>query len=450
MIVSLSLKMIGKKEVTWALLILAGLAGAAFAFPLPYLSSTNLLMGLCILPFSLFIQGERRKNYVYLVLACVLGALTWMYGVRIFYFYTLAFYALWLIELLVGRCNPLILFQVIFMSPIFSHVTTIASFPIRIILSEWAGAILRAGGVNISVQGNVMLVDNASFSVDEACMGLNMLAMSMLMATFLLAHRYRTDKKKLNLLQLSAFFASVFLLNLLTNLFRIMLLVIFRIAPANPLHECVGVLCLLVYVMIPVYFIGGFLVRKCGRKFSAERKPPEMGSWVMGRQCVLAVMVLGLGFVLGQKRDAFTFTHAFVNFEGLKPEPLPEGITKISSAEFLLYVKPIPEFFTGEHSPLICWKGSGYNFSGVSEQVINGTMVYSGKLVKEGDVLYTAWWFTNGRVQTISQFDWRMRTLRGEDKFCLINITAQDEATLISNIKSIFTNNSLQVKYGKI
>jgi hypothetical protein len=109
-------------------------------------------------------------------------------------------------------------------------------------------------------------------------------------------------------------------------------------------------------------------------------------------------------------------------------------------------VKTIPEFFTGEHTPLMCWKGSGYEFSGVTTMAVAGVRVYKGILVKDDSTLYTAWWYSNGPVKTVSQFDWRMRMLKGESKFCLVNVTARDEQTLMESLRSMFTTNPIIIK----
>lgn len=95
----------------------------------------------------------------------------------------------------------------------------------------------------------------------------------------------------------------------------------------------------------------------------------------------------------------------------------------------------------------MCWKGSGYALSGVKEVAVNGKIIYAGKLSKQTDELFTAWWYSNGKVQTINQFDWRTRMLKGEDKFCLVNMTAKDEKTLLSSIASVFEDNSLSIRY---
>jgi exosortase N len=121
------------------------------------------------------------------------------------------------------------------------------------------------------------------------------------------------------------------------------------------------------------------------------------------------------------------------------------GVTKMFNENILVYVKPIPEFFTGEHTPLICWKGSGYHFEGIKKSTINGREIYTGNLVKPGAKLFTAWWYENGSTSTIDQLNWRMRMLRGEKDFCLINVTAENESALVAHLQSMFRDNPLTI-----
>src|ERR1041385_2141482 len=213
----------------FALLIVVGLIGGVLAFPLDYFSNSNVLIGLCLFPFTLFIEGARRNNLIYVTVAVTFALLASIYGVRIFYFFAVAFYFLWLIEFFVGRLNVLILFLVFLASPFFIQLVTILGFPLRLMLSEYAGSVLNLAGASVQVEGNLVMIGDVAFSIDEACMGLNMLSISMLMGVSVLVYRYRLSNKFLGLWSSTLFFGIVLVLNLFTNLTRIIALVYFRI-----------------------------------------------------------------------------------------------------------------------------------------------------------------------------------------------------------------------------
>jgi exosortase N len=429
-----------------SLFLIVGLIGGAFAFTSSYFSNSNVLIGLCLLPFSFFITGCKRNNFVYLGLIVLFAVLAYTCAVRIFYFFTLAFYFLWLVELLSGRLNTLILFLIVFMSPFFVQVVTILGFPLRMMLSAYAGALLNMAGANVQVKGNMMVVNEAMFSVDEACMGLNMLAISMLMGVFVLAYRYRLSGTVLGLACTVVFFSVVFILNVVANLIRIIVLVYFRIAPENPMHEFMGILCLVVYIVIPLHLVSGWFVRRYGKLKNEPVSQPAVVRRSIALMSMLSIIVFSVGVSIQHNRQDLRIDHADVHFNDVTPEKLEGGITKISTNELLIYVKTIPEFFTGEHTPVMCWRGSGYEFSGVTTLAVAGVTVYKGILVKDGEILYTAWWYSNGHVKTISQFNWRMAMLKGDPKFCLVNVTARDEQTLMKSLTSMFTTTPIIIK----
>jgi exosortase N len=425
----------------------AVLIGGSFAFTTSFLSNTNVLLGLCLIPFCFCFSGSTRVNYTYLCLTLVFGAIAYSYGVRAFYFFMLGFYGLFLIELYFGRVNSLAVFLLAFAAPLFHQVSVILGFPIRLKLSEWAGAMLFAAGKNIKVEGNMMLMDGNAFIVDDACMGLSMLSTSLLMGVAVIAHQYRVTGLRLNFSQLFIFFFTVFVLNIASNLLRIVMLVLFQILPDDPMHEVVGILCLILYVIVPLYFVSKIGVHRLGNSFPSTIS--DCGAVSPFRKlilAVLAVMVIGTGVHINNYRSSpHTVAHIKAELPGTTVEKMDEGITKLYNEEILVYLKPIPEFFTSEHTPLLCWKGSGFEFKSVRKANTAGQVIYVGRLEKPGETLFTAWWYNNGEISTIEQWDWRMRMLRGEKRFCLVNVTAKDELLLMSRIEAMLKNNWLNL-----
>ena len=52
-------------------------------------------------------------------------------------------------------------------------------------------------------------------------------------------------------------------------------------------------------------------------------------------------------------------------------------------------------------------------------------------------MLYTAWWFTNGTITTVSQLTMRSQMLRGETGFVLVNVTVDKPIGLVRSAKTI-------------
>lgn len=444
-ILSLSFRDWSSKEVIILLALLLTSIGGYIAFPLFFISRPNVLIGVVLFPFALFCNGKQRINYFYLVFMLACASIALLYSLRVFYFFTITFFVLFLIELWSGKVNPLILFLIVFMSPFFKQIAVIMGFPIRLQLSSWAGELLRVAGFEIQVQGNMMILDGAHFAVDEACMGLNMLVFAMLIGVVALIHQYRSQQLQLTFWKVAAFFVIVFFLEIISNLLRILVLVVFKIGQQNPMHEITGILCFVIYVVVPVYFISSWFVRQGGKPlvFDVYKITPT-------RFTLLSIIVLSTGMLLvgvhvkeGKEKPAMV--HATVSLPGFQSTHINDGISKLYNETTLLYVKPIPDFFSGEHTPLMCWRGSGFQFEGIQKRIVYGSEIYVGKLVKPGDSLFIAWWYSNGKVQTIDQTDWRMRMFKGEDRFCLVSVTTKSEADLYTSLEQIIQQKQLHL-----
>ncbi len=369
--------------------------------------------------------------------------LAYQYHIRIFYFFALAFFILFITELWIGKVSTLILFLLVFMSPVFQQASIILGFPIRLQISKLAGQLLAWTGMQIQVEGNMMILNGASFSVDEACMGLSMLGISMLMGVTAIGHHYHKRKTQLSFLNTSLFFLAVFLLNLICNLLRILVLVLFNIPPENPMHEFVGILCFGIYIIIPIHFLSGWMLKRLGRPVVNKRETIQLTYF--GKSCIMifSIIIMVAGIQLNQIRKQVTTFHTSASLTGFHSTNLNDGITKLSNEKALVYIKPIPEFFTSEHTPLLCWKGSGYHFESIQTVKIHDNEIYRGNLVNNKSTLYTAWWYSNGKVQTIDQLDWRFRMVKGEEGFNLVNVTSGSEADLDATLNSILNEKQL-------
>lgn len=385
-------------------------------------------------------------TYVYVVVLIIFATLAFHYDIKIFYFFALAFYVIFVLEAFLGKINRLVLFLLAVASPVFTQVSVILSFPIRLLLSNWACALLALLGLDARADGNLILLRGYTFTVDEACMGLSMMAISLLMGVFVISWRYKISKHTLTLPYLLLFFVVLFALNIIANLFRIMLLVVFEISPENIMHEVVGIVCLLVYTVVPLYFLSARLIRWKGVPMATHVSIPQtLTPRATVMLAFLGVFVMMTGFSIDPVRNGSEAKHASVSMPGMQITQIEGGITKLTNDQVLIYVKPIPEFFTGEHTPLICWQGSGFAFKQVKKELVNGHEIFVGLLAHENTYLYSAWWYTDGEVETIDQLTWRTRMITMDRDFCLVNVTASDDVTLHKNLEQLFARRKLQV-----
>ena len=116
---------------------------------------------------------------------------------------------------------------------------------------------------------------------------------------------------------------------------------------------------------------------------------------------------------------------------GFQKTILPNGICQFSNDSFLIYVKPLNSFYTTEHSPMICWRGSGFVFKQIEKKRIGKADIYTGILAKGDSTIYAAWWFENERGErTIEQSRWRWSVFTEGAHFRLVNVNAVDSMAL--------------------
>lgn len=324
-----------------------------------------------------------------------------------------------------GKMPPSAVLAIPLLSPLTEYALDAFSFPIRLWLTKIAGGVLQHIEPGMQVKGNMLQTGNADFSVDPACMGLHMLMVSLL-TVLLLVNLYQRRYGRiagwmpmLGLLCLGVFF------NLGMNVLRIIMLVSFRIFPSNPMHGAVGLVCLAVYVILPMVWLSKRVVMRYGKPMpedTAGRPGGESRLVWMNGVFVLAMTVAVI--VRYTVPETFRGSEPTASVAGYSIKPLGKHVLALENDHTLVYLKFIRDFYYTSHQPTICWRGSGYNFQRVEEESIAGQKMYTGELVNGTGILYTAWWFDNGVHRTIGQFDWRWDVMKGARKYALVNITA--------------------------
>ncbi|HEX3007730.1 MAG TPA: hypothetical protein VHO90_08965, partial [Bacteroidales bacterium] len=158
---------------------------------------------------------------------------------------------------------------------------------------------------------------------------------------------------------------------------------------------------------------------------------------------LVLISVAATGFRIGLTSPSATavISSSFTN--GYTKSLLSNDVVKLQKADILIYIKKIERFYGTEHNPMICWTGSGYEFKQINTRAVKGKEIYIGTLHKGSDIIYAAWWFDNGRYQTIDQLDWRWKAFKG-DEFFLVNINSAslqklyEEIDFVLNTKTLF------------
>jgi exosortase N len=198
---------------------------------------------------------------------------------------------------------------------------------------------------------------------------------------------------------------------------------------------------------MPLYFTGKWAVRKFGKPLKRDDADAPISFTWRGKiiLTIIGILICCAGIGIRQRQLSTTLPHIHFHRQGFETTLLDAGVTKVYNKDLLLYLKTIPEFFSAEHTPLFCWKGTGYIFKEIKKTTIQGHEIYIGHLRKSGDLLYTAWWYSNGTLHTIDQLTWRLQMLTGKPRFVLVNVTADSEDVLLKELNILLSRDNLFV-----
>jgi exosortase N len=388
------------------------------------------------LPVTASFNSNAKGSQRFFVTSLLFFALFMLIPAKTFLYLSIAAAGLFFTEIFYGRINLLPQLVLIGMSPWADTIADLFSFPIRLQLTTCAGRLLGLTGTAVSVQGNMITCNGNEFSVDPACMGLQMIITSLLCGLILLGFYQKKSGKILKGWQVISILTLIILLNIIANLFRIVCLVQFNILPDTFMHEVMGIICLVVYVILPVMLLSKWSVQHYGvvNKNLRGAYYIRSASGMLVRHALLAVCLL-TGML--HKGIDSRMPANIPQVAGYKTQPLVGNVIKLENDHSLVYIKHIPGCYYTEHHPMICWKGSGYEFQQVQERPVDGRMVYTALLQQGNDKLYTAWWYENDQESTTSQLQWRWDVFRGGHPYSLVNVTATNREQLEKEIGEI-------------
>jgi len=412
----------------YAILLAAGLTGY-----LPY-DQANFWLGIIAIVLYTRFPVAKKGGYRFLFAAFFFLGLYLLLPVKTLFFFALVSALLFSLEAISGRLHTAVIPVIFLMSPVANYIAEVFSFPVRLQLSYWAAKMLQFTGNEVMAKGNAISFNGAMFDVDHACMGLSMLVSSLLMGLISIQLYESKLHRRLPLIFLPVILLYFILFNVAANLFRIICLVYFQIGPGTVMHEMVGLLCWMLYGIVPSVWLVKTMVKHLGRFESvqsiAKFKQPVLRNYQITQFVLLVLLSLFFRSQQGSEVKNLSASSQWVPANGYKVQSLPHGVTGYKNESSLIYVKSILGFYSTDHNPSICWRGSGYAFKRVRNAKRGNAQMYMANLEKEGATLYTAWWYESGIHRTNNQFDWRWKSLKKNRDYRLVNITASSQANL--------------------
>lgn len=410
-----------------------------------FIPGIQIALGIMVAPFIFRIQ-KHNYSYRYAYLFLLFLSAYYLLHIYVLLFISVGCLIFFSIECQNGKIGILPFLFLICISPAMHYISNVFTFSLRLELSKYAAQILNLIGMAVKNKGSYfVLADGSSYSVDTACIGLNMFNTGLTASLLLIGFSEQKTKKSLSYFAISFVFIFTIVCLIFTNLIRIVTLVFFKAPPETWQHDFIGIASLSLYTMLPVYGIIYFIQKRNTQMRSAELPFLKANFKRNLLSMILCSIIL---IVVSQKiKNQLKYT---IKDQKLNNLYLPEytkttnkdGIAEFRKEGVLIYIKPASHGYESDHPPSMCWQGAGFQLENISSVRMNGYTILTAILKKDKLEQYTAWWYDNGTNKTIDQWEWRFA--HGEP-YRIINITTKSKSELdrlcsLYLSKNLFTN----------
>lgn len=290
----------------------------------------------------------------------------------------------------------------------FEHLTT----EIKQNLCQWVYFTLKNFITIDKIEGVNFYINGAKITIDTACMGLSMFKTGFLTGALLLTLEEKKQHKYFGILQIIFFCVIVIILNILSNYFRIVSLILLNCTKENMLHHTVGLVCFIVYQVFPMLFLIRFIKPK-----NYENSSSENHSKTIYLLLIYSIIFITSLEMKNEKNDAI--------LENLNPKYkvtagkwVDNEVFKINTTDTLIYIK------TPSHKPLICWTGDGYKIIESEEIMVKNETIWYNVMEKNNIKYVSYWWYECGEKKYTSFVEVMFMKLIYNKPIRLINETS--------------------------
>ena len=342
----------------------------------------------------LFVFGSRQTNfkinYLLIALIFILEFASYRLHTKSLHFLSLILFLCLIFYSFTGKFSYVAFICILLFSTLFNKFFEHLTAEIKQGLCHAVFLTLKNFMTLDRIEGVNFYVNNAKITIDTACMGLSMFKTGLLTGAILLAVEERKQQKYFGILPIVVFCFMVIVLNLISNYFRIVTLVILGCTQENTLHHLVGLLCFGMYQVVPMVFIINYFKPKAAAiaaaNFQSKRIP--------------IILTFGVLFITSLEVKSLQNNDLLQN---LNPKYnvkngmwVNDEVFKIATPNKLIYIK------TPSHKPLICWTGNGYTITESKEILSGKEKVWFSKMEKNNIQYQSIWWYECGRKKYTS------------------------------------------------
>lgn len=263
------------------------------------------------------------------------------------------------------------------------------------------------------IEGVNFYINNAKITIDTACMGLSMFKTGLLSGAFLLTLEERKHQKYFSIRQIFLFCCVLIALNIISNYFRIITLILFNCNQENVLHHTIGILCFVFYQIIPMLFLVRFF------KPTKEEIKITKNLYPIFFTTIPAIIVFATSFEIKKEPHYHLLENLSPEYQNKNGVWVNKEVFKILTPEKLIYIK------TSNHNPLVCWTGAGYKIVESSEIKKGSEKIWRVKIEKNDIPYYSYWWYECNNKKYTSLLEVLLLKLVNNKPVRLINETSK-------------------------
>ncbi|MDR7372740.1 exosortase N [Flavobacterium aquidurense] len=231
------------------------------------------------------------------------------------------------------------------------------------------------------IEGVNFYINNAKITIDTACMGLSMFKTGLLSGAFVLTLEEKKQQKYFNILQILLFCCILIVLNIISNYFRIITLILFDCTEENILHHSIGILCFIFYQIIPMLFLVRFFKPK------KEEIQKTTSQYQMLFTFIGTILLFVTSLEIKKEQPSNILENLNPKYYTQKGVWVNKEVFKITTPEKLIYIKTV------SHNPLICWTGTGYKIIKSEKVRKENEKIWRVKMEKNNIQYYSYWWY---------------------------------------------------------
>lgn len=261
-------------------------------------------------------------------------------------------------------------------------------------------------------EGVTFFINGAKITIDTACMGLSMFKTGLLIGAVLLTFEEQKQKLFYSIGQIVLICIAIVFLNIISNYFRIITLILLNCTEENTLHHSIGLLCFMVYQVLPMLVLIRYIKPKNRGVDVVENKSNIV---VLG---IAVIIIAVVSFEIKKEANLEILENLNPKYDVNTGQWIHKEVFKIETDKTLIYIK------SPSHKPLICWTGTGYKIIASRQIEVEHEKIWYNKMVKDNVKYQSLWWYEcDGKKYTSFMEVMLMRLIYGKS-VRLINETS--------------------------